>query len=325
VADATVESWHSDDPMTSDYGMENDIPADSKYEAGRVHDASSFFMDIDNDSIHVSSGVESLDVEHDNIAISKEQLPIGNISQAAPSNESYMVPPRILNQSPNTKKISSSQDPHGTNAEAGLLTKPPKGPHRVFDLFGDTKQRAAEVMKKAKRKLKSDDEASDCDETKAKSHEKRPRRTLQFKLNSDTNIGISKSATASRLLNQKVQDGTFEKHHLRWPRFVKAIQELDKDATFNIDDDPRRVRHLMCLRPQKMSEIYNIGVFKKHVTSCTGPTKAVLRNMPPAGTPTLLTMAAKHKWDKAEAAPNAHLEDFPCPGLNPNNVPPSLW
>jgi hypothetical protein len=73
-----------------------------------------------------------------------------------------------------------------------------------------------------------------------------------------------------------------------------------------------------------MEEVYNTTVFRKHVNSCSGPTKAVRKNMPPPGTPTLFAMAASNNWSKTQVLPSSPLVELPCPGLTKSNIPLNL-
>jgi hypothetical protein len=324
LSDGAADSQHSDVPMISDYDGESDIPADSEYESSSAYDAVSI-MDTDDDPIHVTSKSANQRITTET---PKEQFLNNKLS--AGLNRSSMTASRFFNRLGNTKKLgpaASSPLPNlsGTDTGAGP-SEQPRGSHKVFDLFSNTKRLAAEAANKVKRKLASDDEDNRSGaKTESKSHKKRPRTVPSNNSESGTHVGISKSAIAFRLLNQQVVAGTFIKHPLRWPRFVKSIQELDKDAEFDIDGDPHRVRHSICLRSLKMTELYNIATFKKHVDrQCSGPTKAVLQIMPPKGTPTLLSMATAGNWNKTELKPQVPLENIPCPGLNSDNIPSFL-
>jgi hypothetical protein len=224
---------------------------------------------------------------------------------------------------------STQESREALNAVAGLSHKPSRATHKLSDPFGNTKRQAVGVLERTKRKLTSDDEESEQTSVKAKSHDRRPQKTPKFTPTETTSgpVGNSKSAKGSRLLNEQVANGTFTKHKTKWPRFVETIRDMDKDAEFDIDDDPRKVRHSLCKRPQKMDEPYNTSAFKKHINSCSGPTKAIQKIMEHSrGSQTLFSMAKKHKWNETPPADPSHSQrvDLPCPGLTPFNVSPSL-
>jgi len=322
VVNTTRECQIGNDPATSDYSMENDILADSEYESSSGYDGTSL-MDVDVDSVH---GPSTLEIGNEGCEVGTpgdEAMSPKEIQRDVPRNARPLTPPTNFETQKPTQPMAS-------NDEAGPSTARSKGTHKVVDHFGDTKRRAAEVLKKVKRKLTSDNEdggSANETQSESRSHGKRPQKTLKFASTEETAggpVGNSNSAKASRLLNEQVNNRTFKKHETKWPRFKKAIQDLDKDAEFNIDGDPRKVQHSLCLRPQKMDEPYNTTAFKKHVNSCSGPTKAAQKRLLPRGTQTLFTMAAANNWRKMSPTERSPLVELPCPGLTELNIPSSL-
>jgi hypothetical protein len=73
-----------------------------------------------------------------------------------------------------------------------------------------------------------------------------------------------------------------------------------------------------------MEEVYNTTAFKKHINTCTGPTKAAQKHMPPRGAQTLFAMAAANNWNKPLDRPRSELVELPCPGLTDSSIPLSL-
>lgn len=170
-----------------------------------------------------------------------------------------------------------------------------------------------------KRELDEIEQDSDEDRSdKRKANSKRPR--VDHEATSSV-TGISKSALASRALNKAVDDGTFEKNATRWHKFTTKIKELDKDAEFDIDGDLRKVRHSMCQRAQKMNEPYHINVFRRHVNACSGVSKAVKEKMAPTGVKSISFLFNKASTPLVTTR-SARIVKVPCPGLNPQNVPP---
>lgn len=316
MPETTIKHQIGDDPMISDNGMENDIPAESKYESSSGYDASSL-VDVDIHSIHGSSIVDSGD---ENAGSSKKEIPGYNLSG---DNDLPMLLSHATVAEIEAKALS------GPNAKPGPSEEWLKGAHKMSDIFGETKRRAVKLLKTAKRQLTSsdDDDNGGVKRTEAKSHDKRPLKALKLTAIDEPTggpVGNSKSAKPSRLLNDQVDNGTFKKHDTKWPRFVESIKELDKDAKFDIDNDPRKVQHSLCMRSQKMHEPYNTSAFKKHIKICTGPTKAAQKHMPPRGVQTLFAMAAANNWSKRLDPPHSKLVELPCPGLSDSNIPSSL-
>lgn len=137
-------------------------------------------------------------------------------------------------------------------------------------------------------------------------------------------VGISNSTQATRTLNLSVDKGSFIKNPKRWDTFMAKIKMYDQHAEFNIDGDPRKVRHSRCRRPQKMDEPYNVSAFSKHVKKCKGPTKAVKGKMAPSGSQSIVKLFSKSSespLSTTSALPP--IIEVPCPGLNPENVPPA--
>jgi hypothetical protein len=316
----------------SDYSMENDVPADSEYESSSANDVSSF-MDVDDNS---NAGSAFASAEHESSGSLKEELPSINAAEASMSDllGSTKQPDNstFLPHEAGFEAVASPKSKAPVNTPVAS-SKQSKGSHKVFEIFGDTKRRAAEALKRAKRKFSSDDEEGSTGrqkmgKTESKSHDKRPRNAPKFTSSESTGgpVGHSNSAKASRSLNEQVINGTFVKHPSKWKRFVKTITSIDADAEFDIDGDPRKVRHSRCTRSQKMDEPYNTSAFKKHAKFCTGPTKAAQKNMLPGGSQTLFAMAASNNWEKPAPTNSSALPvvNLPCPGLNPSNMPPDL-
>jgi hypothetical protein len=60
-----------------------------------------------------------------------------------------------------------------------------------------------------------------------------------------------------------------------------------------------------------MDEPYNTSAFKKHINSCSGPTKAMQKSIAQAHKlQTLLSMAKKHNWTKSTLVMLPFLADF---------------
>lgn len=133
----------------------------------------------------------------------------------------------------------------------------------------------------------------------------------------DSIIGTSNSSKATRVLNEAVKDGSFVKNTAKWENFRGKILELDKEAEFDVDGDPRKVRHLRCTRVSTMGEVYNVKAFKDHLNRCKGLSKVALKKLPPKGMRSLNTFIMK---PPAEALPPPKILDVFCPGLNPANV-----
>ncbi|KAF7973318.1 hypothetical protein HWV62_15563 [Athelia sp. TMB] len=133
-------------------------------------------------------------------------------------------------------------------------------------------------------------------------------------------VGISNSTLATRALNKSVDNGTFVKSPTKWQTFITKIRELDEDAEFDIEGDPRKVRHSSCQRAQKMEEPYHINVFCRHVKTCSGPTKKVKQKMAPTGVPSVSTFFGKLSTPRSTLKPAAILT-VPCPGLDSQNTP----
>lgn len=207
-------------------------------------------------------------------------------------------------------------------------------------MFGMTRKREADTTDHANKKRKTDEsqplmrdvkEKGKQRQTEPKSHdhdrEKRPRipPTATTSTGSASGVvGISKSAIATRVLNDSIKEGTFSKNPTRWAKFKMRIEELDSDAEFDIADDPRKVKHSFCGRSQQMDEPYNIKAFKNHVARCKGPTKLASKIMPSPGVQSLERMPSFQKWATVRASniPAPLMVDLPCPGINLSNVPP---
>jgi hypothetical protein len=310
--------------------MENDVPADSEYESSSAYGISSF-MDVDDNS---NTGSALASAEHESSGSLKDQLPnyantptsdlLGDLNH--PDNPTFL-PHKVAFEA------ATSQNAKAPVKTPVISPKQSKGSHKVFDLFGDTKRRAAEAS--GKRKFNNDDEDGSTEKheekrkTQSKSHDKRPRNAPKLTSSRESTsgpVGLSNSAKASRSLNEQVTNGTFVKHPSKWERFVNTIKSIGSDAEFDIDGDPRKVRHSACTRSQKMDEPYNTSAFRKHANSCTGPTKAAQRNLPPRGSQTLFAMATSKGWEKQTPTNSSALPlvDLPCPGLNLSNMPPDL-
>jgi hypothetical protein len=320
----------NDESMVSDYSMGNDIPVDSEFDSASGYNSESRCTSI------MPSSSSLIDIEMHSSA------------------ESAMVSAKDKRaEYPN--EVHSEVPTHPASSNAHPSSGSSKGAQKVFNIFEATRRRAVDALKDATQKIKetrggrsskrtigdvddtsSDGESGDCkSEQVKKSHdpEKRPRKSPkahQKMVAAGThtnNVGISSSARASRLLNEQVNNGTFFKHPTKWSRFVATIVSLDQDAKFDIDDDPRKVQHSLCTKTLKMSEPYNTKAFKTHTANCSGPTKTVQRKLPPAGSQTLIGMAAIHNWKNTLAAGPSRTKSFvdlPCPGLGILNVPPAL-
>jgi hypothetical protein len=130
-------------------------------------------------------------------------------------------------------------------------------------------------------------------------------------------IGISQSATASRSLNEKIDNGTFLLNPTRWKNFQRKIHLCDRNATFN-ENEPRSVRHSKCGKLLQMKEPYNIGNFENHVAKCKKTTAVGMPTLASMFSNQLRTQVPKVK-DKPETKPTAI--PTPCPGLSASNHP----
>ena len=291
----TEDTFRSDEDMIS-------LPAESEHNSS-LREGS--FMSIDRYS--VNSHVDSMDVDTEPVF-------------------SRPPTPEIALELVTKRGPNRSESP-----EAKLLETTSNSAHKsVIDIFSQTKQRAVETFKKTKRGLK-DITGNEEEKTTSNSHEKRPRKAPKYPSVEDTSsgpIGISKSAVASRSLNQQCDDGTFVKDPIKWSRFTKAIRVFDKHAVFDVEGDPRKVQHSVCFKSQKMKEVYNVSQFEDHTKRCSGPTKAMKKTMPPIGSQSLMSMAAMKNWASNSNGISRQKErpivSKPCPGLTPTNIPHDL-
>lgn len=126
------------------------------------------------------------------------------------------------------------------------------------------------------------------------------------------NVGIGRSTTASRTLNEKVANGSFILNPTRWRNFREKIFLLDRDAIFN-ESEPKSVRHSKCRKLLQMKEPYNVANFEIHVAKCNIRTTS--------NTLTIETMFKKEpprKRAKIEHPPSTQIA---CPGLSGSNHP----
>lgn len=168
-----------------------------------------------------------------------------------------------------------------------------------------------------KRQIDETENASDDDESCDEPINKRPRQVDRV----GGIIGTSRSSQSTRNLNKKVKDGTFVKNTARWALFKNKILVLDKEAEFDVEEDPRKVRHSVCTKISTMEEVYHVKAFKDHIGRCKGITKSALKKMPPKGIASLKTMFAKQAVPR-KVAPLPKIIDTFCPGINPSNVTP---
>lgn len=120
------------------------------------------------------------------------------------------------------------------------------------------------------------------------------------------NIGIGRSTTASRALNEKVAN-SFILNPTRWKHFQEKIFLLDRDAIFN-ESEPKSVRHSKCRKLLQMKEPYNVANFEIHVAKCKVCTTSTIENM--------FKNQPPRKRVKIERQPQ-----IACPGLNVSNHP----
>ena len=276
-----------------------ELPANSEYDSS-MYDDSVISVDTDSENINIELD-SSVDME-------PTAPPAPDIGERVVTREGSRM---------------------STSLESGEETIPStRVQKRVVDIFSRTTYRAAEARKRV---LEESDGSGE--EMKSKS-ERRPRKTPKYPSPS-TEVertsgpsGISKSAVASRSLNQQCDEGTFMKDPAKWARFTEAIKTFDAHAVFDVGD-PRKVQHSLCLKYQKMKEPYNVSRFEEHTKRCTGPSKATKKKIPPSGSQTLMSMAAAKNWDKTSSSSISRSKEkpivsMPCPGLTPENVPLDL-
>ena len=231
------DSQYIEGTAISDGDMMVELPTDSEYDSS-LHNGS--VMSVDMDMANISIDTMSVDGE-----LADPRPPIPDNAEKSMIGEG-------------SSRLESP--------EVGSSATTSKGVRKMgFDIFSNTKRNAAAVLEKTKRAL--EDSAGSEDE-RPKSHERRPQKTPKYPSAERTSggpIGISKSAAASRSLNQQCDDGKFVKDPAKWARFTEAIKKLDAQAVFDVDDDPRKVQHSVCFKPQKMKEPYNISRYEDHI------------------------------------------------------------
>jgi hypothetical protein len=99
---------------------------------------------------------------------------------------------------------------------------------------------------------------------------------------------------------------------------------LDENAIFEIEGDPRKVQHSLCLKAKKMKEPYHTTRFEEHLGKCSGPSKAIQKKAPSTGSQMLTEMSILHDWRMTPTVTKPAVKpivNLPCPGLTPNTVP----
>ena len=83
--------------------------------------------------------------------------------------------------------------------------------------------------------------------------------------------GTSKSAQFEAKSRQAADEGRYDSQ--KFDRFKLKILNLDPNAEFLIDGNPRIVRHSNCAVTVHMKATNNTTAFTKHIEHCKGPTK----------------------------------------------------
>jgi hypothetical protein len=102
---------------------------------------------------------------------------------------------------------------------------------------------------------------------------------------------------------------------------------LDEEAIFDVDDDPRKVQHSVCLQTKKMKEPYHTTRFEEHLGKCSGPSKAAKKKLLTPGMQTLKAMSIQKNWTAKITGPGPApkpIVTLSCPGLTPSTVPNHL-
>lgn len=124
------------------------------------------------------------------------------------------------------------------------------------------------------------------------------------------NVGIGRSTTASRALNEKVANGSFVLNPTRWKHFQEKIYLLDRHAILN-ESEPKSVRHSKCRKLLQMKEPYNVANFETHIAKCKITTASN----------TLTKMFKKEPSQKRAKIERQPSTQIPCPGLSGSNHP----
>ena len=129
-------------------------------------------------------------------------------------------------------------------------------------------------------------------------------------------VGVRASTLASRKLNQKVNNGTFELSSTKWNNFKEKISFLDKNASFpDPHGAPRSIRHSKCGRIVQMKEPYNVANFETHLKTC--------KSNKTSGMPTLESLFNKQSKTPEKTTTKSATPPLPepCPGLTETNHP----
>lgn len=83
-------------------------------------------------------------------------------------------------------------------------------------------------------------------------------------------IGVGKSSMAAQELKAKLRAGAIGDTGLRsrQERFAAKVREIDADAIIQFDDATTRVTHSTCNKPNTMKGPFEIGHFKRHISTC---------------------------------------------------------
>jgi hypothetical protein len=171
-----------------------------------------------------------------------------------------------------------------------------------------------------KRKLKDADIASlDSNMSDSAKNSSKGQKSMAKKLKTILGAvagpGMSRAATASRELRQKVQSGEFKPDPTKVKKWAEEIRKIDKNADVNVKT-AQDVRHSTCGRWYKTKEPYDTYRFRKHVSEqCS-----LLPHIAGAGTPTVSQWQQKYNIDVHNTSATQLLQrHLPCPGITEND------
>jgi hypothetical protein len=139
-----------------------------------------------------------------------------------------------------------------------------------------------------------------------------------FEKRRKTSQGMSKSARASRALNEAFRSGKLEMSKSKVENWRQKCRSKDPDVEF--DKNNIAARHSKCREFIKMKEPYDASRFNEHVKKCTPQTR---KKKPAAGTPSLWRWIGKAGNDPSSSgsaqtqasALETEVNYYPCPGL----------